>query len=283
MDRSHPKSFSGMTSCVILLFGLFASPPARARQSASVDSSRTQTAKTISTIPPGTILPVELRTTISANRAETGQTVRGQIAQDVPLPGGSKIRKGSRIEGKVVDVTAAANGDGHRVSIRFDKLHSNGAVIPVTTALRAIAGFMEVLAAETPMQSVGESDVFNWMTTIQIGGDAVYGRGGVVTSGQSGQVVGSSLQSGGVLVQVTANSSGSCRGAINDNHTPQALWVFSSDACGTYGLSNVHILHAGRTTPVGTFTLQVDGQKAKIHNGDGWLLRVIDGIGVSEE
>ena len=226
---------------------------------------------------------MELRTTISARRAKAGQTVRGCIAQEVPLPGGSTIRKGSRIEGEIVEVTTDSTGSVEKISIRFNKVYMSGQAIPITTSLRAMAGFMEVLAAGTPTQSVGESDVFTWMTTRQIGGDAVYGRGGVVTSGQSGQVVGSSLQSGGVLVQVTANSSGSCRGAINDNHTPQALWVFSSDACGTYGLSNVHILHAGRTTPVGTFTLQVDGQKAKIHNGDGWLLRVIDGIGVSEE
>jgi hypothetical protein len=218
---------------------------------------------------------VILRTTISADIAKPGQTVRGQIAQDVPLLGGSKIRKGSRIEGDIVEVAPVANGSGQRISMRFNKLHSGGQIIVITTDLRAIAGFMEVLAAGVPTQSVGESDVFNWMTTRQIGGDSVFGRGGVVTSGKNGQVVGSSPMSGGVLVEVRANPSGNCRGTIDDNHNPQALWVFSSDACGTYGLSNVHILHTGRTEPLGTFTLEVDRRKTKIHEGDGLLLRVI--------
>ena len=226
-------------------------------------------------VPAGTILPVVLGTTISPAVAKQNQIIHGQVAQDVPLPGGSRIRKGSRIEGEIVEVTTGPAGSVEKISMRFNKLYMGGQVIPITTSLRAMAGFMEVLDAGTPTQSVGESDVFNWMTTRQIGGDSVYGRGGVVTSGQSGQVVGSAPISGGVLVQVSANPSGHCRGGMEGNESPQALWVFSSDACGTYGLSNVHILHAGRSEPVGTFTLGIHGGKTKIHTGDGLLLRVI--------
>jgi hypothetical protein len=277
MIPSHPKS-SGQGSLILLscLVGWAQlgadQPPSQPAQ----NSSRTQT-RTMPrlTIPLGTILPVTLRTTISASNAKSGQTVRGQIAQEVPLPGGLKIHKGSRIEGQILEVTPGTSADGQNISIRFDKLYSDGEVIPITTSLRAIAGFMEVLAAGTPTQSVGESDVFYWMTTRQIGGDSVYGLGGVVTSAQSGQVVGSSPMSGGVLGQVNANPSGNCRGSLDDNQNPQALWVFSSDACGAYGLSNIHILHAGRTEPVGTFKLQLKDRKTKIQNGDGLLLRVV--------
>jgi hypothetical protein len=226
-------------------------------------------------VPVGTILPMVLGTTISPALAKQNQTIHGQIAQDVPLPGGSGIRKGSPIEGEIVEVTTGATGSVEKISIRFNKLRMGGQVIPIMTSLRAMAGFMEVLDAGTPTGSVGESDVFNWLTTRQIGGDSVYGRGGVVTSGQSGQVVGSAPISGGVLVQVSANPSGHCRGAIEGHENPQALWVFSSDACGTYGLSDVHILHAGRSEPVGTFTLGIERGKTKIHQGDGLLLRVI--------
>lgn len=282
MTLSHEKAGIKAVACSLVLFFWLiwgkthatAQPPSAApAQDLPADQARMPKP---SAVPPGTILPVVLRTTISAGNAKPGQILRGQIAQEVPLPDGSRIRKGSLIEGEIVEVTAAAGSNALKISIRFNKLHWNGQVAPITTDLRAMAGFMEVLAAGTPTQSVGESDVFNWMTTRQIGGDSVYGRNGIVTSKHNaGQVVGKSLQSGGVLVQVNADPAGRCRGVIEGNENPQALWVFSSDACGTYGLTKIHILHAGRTEPVGTFTLGVADHKTKIHSGDGLLLRVI--------
>jgi len=225
-------------------------------------------------IPSGTILPVVLRTTLSAETAKQGQTVRGQIAQDVPLPNGTKISKGSKVEGQIVDVVPATSASGTKISVRFDKVYSRGQVIPMTTNLRAIAGFMEVIEAGEPTLGMGESEVYNWLTTTQIGGDSVFGVGGPVASAHDTSViVGKSLMAGGVLVQPSAN--GRCRGALDGNNHPQALWVFSSDACGTYGLSNVQITHAGRTPPIGTFTLDLQNRKTKIQSGAGLLLRVI--------
>jgi len=217
---------------------------------------------------------VVLRTTISPETAKQGQTVRGQIAQNVPLPNGTKIHKGSKVEGQIVEVVPAVGASGAKISIRFDKIYSRGQVIPMTTNLRAIAGFMEVLGAAEPTQGMGESEVANWMTTTQIGGDSVFGVGGPVASAHdTSRIVGKSLMEGGVLVTPSAN--GRCRGAVDGNNNPQPLWVFSSDACGTYGLSNVRITHAGRTAPVGTFTLEVQNHKTKIQSGAGLLLRVI--------
>jgi hypothetical protein len=238
---------------------------------------QTQTAPSaLSTIPAGTILPVVLRSTISAEHAGQGQTVHGEIAQDVPLPGGSKIRKGSKVQGQIVDVSSAGTSNGARISIRFDKVYANGRVLAMKTDLRALAGFMEVTEAAEPAMGIGEGDVYNWATTTQIGGDTVFGVGGTVASAHNtGETVGKSLMSGGVLDQVNPNDSGKCRGAIDDNNNPQALWVFSSDACGTYGLSKVRITDAGRTDPIGTFTLDLQTRKTKLQSGDAMLLRVI--------
>jgi hypothetical protein len=240
-------------------------------------AGRTQGAPSAqSTIPPGTILPVILRSSISPEHASQGQTVRGEIAQDVPLPDGSKIRKGSKIEGQIVDVASAGTGNGAKISIRFDKVHTNGQVIPMKTDLRALAGFMEVREAAEPTMGMGEGDVYNWATTTQIGGDSVFGVGGPVASAHNtNETVGKSLMSGGVLVEVSPNESGKCRGAIDGDNRPQALWVFSSDACGTYGLSKVSITDHGRTDPIGIFTLDLQSRKTKLQSGDGMLLRVI--------
>jgi hypothetical protein len=253
----------------IALFAKTSTTPASSRQTQTASPAHV-------TIPPGTILPVILRSTISAERAKQGQTVRGEIAQDVPLPGGSKIRKGSKIEGQIVDVASAGTGRGAKVSIRFDKLYTNGQAIPMKTDLRALAGFMEVREAAEPTMGIGEGDDYNWATTTQIGGDSVFGVGGTVASAHNtDETVGKSLTSGGVLGRLNPNESGECRGATDGNNSPQALWVFSSDACGTYGLSKVTISDHGRTDPVGTFTLDLQTHKTKLQSGDGMLLRVI--------
>jgi hypothetical protein len=240
------------------------------------NSAKTEAPSKFVAIPKGTILPVLLETTISPKKIKPGEVIHGKIAQDVPLSNESKIRKGSKVEGHVVDVSSAGNTPGKKIAIRFDKLQFEGGTIAITTDLRAIAGFMEVLDAGTPNQAIGEGDVSEWMTTTQIGGDSVFGLGGPVTSAHNAtEVVGKSPMSGGVLVEVRPDPAAKCRGPIDGNNSPQALWVFSSDACGTYGLPKVDIAHAGRTEPVGTVILEMQNSKAKIQSGAGLLLRVI--------
>jgi hypothetical protein len=226
-------------------------------------------------IPPGTILPVRLRTTLDPKNLKQGQAIRGGIAQEVPLSGSTKIPKGSRVEGHVVAVTPAEHEAKARISIRFDKLYLHGEAIPITTNLRAIAGFMDVEEAVLPDSGPGEGDVARWLDTTQIGGDRVYGVGGPVTSAQdSSFVVGKSVNDG-VLVRVRRKDGTKCRGPMDGNNNPQALWVFSSDACGVYGISNLYIVHAGRSEPVGTIVLEMQGHGAKIRGAAGMLLRVI--------
>jgi|SRR6266481_3960020 len=170
--------------------------------------------------------------------------------QDVPLSPGMRIKEVSRVLGHIVEVTPATTSARARISVQFDKLVSSHQTISITTNLRAIAGFMRIIEAQTPPIGPGESDVYRWLTTVQVGGDVVYGEGGPVTSGENAnQVVGKAV-SGGVLSKVRAKEGTKCRGAIDGNDRPQALWVFSSDACGTYGLEQISIAHAGRTDPI---------------------------------
>jgi len=77
-----------------------------------------------------------------------------------------------------------------------------------------------------------------------------------------------------VLGQVRAKDGTECRGAVDGNDRPQALWVFSSDACGTYGLERVSIAHAGRSNPLGIIVLISERGNLKIAGGAGMLLRV---------
>ncbi len=243
-------------------------------QSTGYSANQMESRPTAEKIPSGTILPVVLRTTLSSDKCKAGQILRGKIAQDVPLPNGSKIRKGSTIEGHVVEVTPNANGAGSRVTIQFDKVDVAGQWVPVVTNLRAIAGFMAVLEAWIPEEAPSEGTPYNWLPTTQIGGDSVYGVGGPVMSAEdTSKVIGKSTGDG-VLAPVTAKSDKGCRGAINGNDNPQALRVFSSDACGMYGIDHMKIVHAGRTDPKGTIVLASERPRLQLRNGDGLLLRV---------
>lgn len=219
-------------------------------------------------VPAGTILPVVLHTSFAFDKCKPGQMLEGKIAQDVPLANGAQIRKGANIQGHIVEVSS------NKVTIQFDKLELRGQWVPIVTNLRAIAGFMSVQEAQVPDEAPGEGDPSNWLPTTQIGGDSVYGLNGPVMSAQNtSQVVGKSV-AGGVLVTPSANENGGCRGAVDNNNSVQALWFFSSDACGVYGIEHLKISHSGRSDPVGTIALITEKPKLSLHSGDALLLRV---------
>lgn len=50
--------------------------------------------------------------------------------------------------------------------------------------------------------------------------------------------------------------------------------MFSSDACGLYDLSDLILVHAGRTQPVGQITLRAAKGKLNVASGSGMLLRI---------
>jgi hypothetical protein len=194
--------------------------------------------------------------------------------QDVPLSQGIRIKEGSKVVGHIVEVTPASTGKTARVSLQFDKLIWGHQTISIATNLRAIAGFMRINEAQTPPIGPGESDVYRWLTTVQIGGDIVYGEGGpVTTANDPNDVVGKAVY-GGVLSQVRAGEGAKCRGVIEGNEAPQALWVFSSDACGTYGLEHISIVSAGRAGVTGVIVFSSDRENLKIPGGAGMLLRI---------
>ena len=226
------------------------------------------------TIPSGTILPVRLNSTISSTNCKPGQEITGRIMQDVPLPSGMTVRAGSKVIGHIAEVVPATSAGNARISIQFDKLISSGQTVTINTNLRAITSFMGVMEAQTPTTAPGEGDNFDALNTVQVGGDVAYGFGGpVTTSTNPNDVVGKELKDG-MLGQVRAKEGTQCRGALDGNNNPQALWVFSSDACGTYRLEHISIAHAGRTAPVGVIVLSSDKKVLKISEGAGMLLRV---------
>jgi len=171
-----------------------------------------------------------------------------------------------------VAVTPATAGSGARIALRFDTVVAKKQRIPVTTNVRALASLMEVESAQLPKTGADRGTPQTAWTTDQIGGDVVYRGGGPVARGL--QVVGEPLFPDGVLGKMRSDPGSPCRAAVDQNHTPQALWLFSTDACGVYGYEDVKIVHAGRTEPVGEITLASSKGNLAIESGSGWLLRV---------
>ena len=222
-------------------------------------------------IPAGTILPVSLNSTLSSAKCKPGQVITARVMQDVPLPGGSAIHAGAKVIGQIISVTPASKGAPARISFRFDTLKTAHGKIPIATNLRAIASFVEVDQAQIPITGPDRGTPDTAWTTVQIGGDAVY-RGGGPVEGFGGKV-GEPVYNG-VLSTLSPNPDRGCRGAINANDAPQALWVFSGDACGAYGLPNLKIRHAGRTDPAGEISLESKKGQVSVNAGAGILLRV---------
>jgi hypothetical protein len=271
---------------LILVCGVFASMAAlltSAQESvqrpptgsaAQIETTHSERTSQENKIPRGTILPVVLRNSFELDRCKPGELLRGQIAQEVPLPNGATIRRGSQIEGRIVEVTPAGGGTAGKVAMQFDRLNVKGKWIPVVTNLRAIAGFMTVIEAGVPDEAPGEGAPHDWLPTTQIGGDSVYGMWGPVMSwNDASEVVGKSVGDG-VLARPRSKEGAECRGELEGNDNPQALWVFSTDACGVYGIEHLNIVHAGRTDPVGKIVLASETRNVKLKNGDGLLLRV---------
>jgi hypothetical protein len=226
-------------------------------------------------IPQGTIIPVALNGTLSSNRAKPNRVISARVMQDVPLPDDKQIRQGARVTGHVVEVRPGAQGSGSMISFVFDRLATSKMALPVITDLRAMASVTAVESAQIPAFGMGEGDSWSARTTVQVGGDTVYWGGGPVASaaGRVGKpLVGADS---GVLVRVTANPKGGCRGDSDENQRVQALWVFSSNACGVYGLNGLTISRAGRTEPSGVIELASRADQVKVPSGTGMLLRVI--------
>src|SRR5262250_2452453 len=114
------------SSLVSLLSLPLAAQSAEARPHCCPETTRSpvtsETKPTLTSIPRGTILPVRLNATLSSAKSKPNQGVTARIMQSVPLPDGSEIPRGSKVEGRIVEVVRGTGGPGARISLQFDKL-----------------------------------------------------------------------------------------------------------------------------------------------------------------
>jgi hypothetical protein len=223
-----------------------------------------------SPVPSATVLPAQLGSSLNSQKSKPGQRVTARIMQDVPVSTGKKIPAGAKVIGQVVNVSIRPGGPSE-ITLRFNKLQFHHQLLAISTSLRAVASMMEVEAVQIPPAGTDRGTPWAWSTRNLIGDEVAYGEGGPVARGD--EIVGHSLF-GGVLTTVRANRDRGCRGEFAGQTAPQAFWVFSSDACGVYGIPDVEVTHAGRTSPLGEITLTSEHGNVEIRSGSGVLLRV---------
>lgn len=214
-------------------------------------------------LPSGTLLPVTLDHGLKAGQLHAGQIIRARLMQSVP---DSEVHRGAHVVGRVVQVRSAPRGPAE-VEIRFDAIESGGHRIPIRTDLRALASPLEVEEAKMPEEMSSRGMTPETWTTQQIGGDQVYRGGGPVT--EDLMPVAKPVAYG---VEGQPRPNQPCRGEIAGNGRPQALWLFSADACGVYGFPDVSIEHAGRNS--GTIALAAQKGRLSLGGGSALLLRV---------
>jgi hypothetical protein len=136
--------------------------------------------------------------------------------------------------------------------------------------------------AQQPTNAVDGRWAFSssW-TTVQIGGDVVYHGGGIVQS-PTGEVVGTSTPcvECGVLDVAKSAPGPKCAGAVADNTHPQAMWMFSADAYGVYGFSDLRFQNGSRYPAMRRFFAA--HQRVKLAGGTG-LLRTVTGTQTGAE
>jgi hypothetical protein len=221
-------------------------------------------------IPQGTTLPVRLVSSISTN-SRPGARITARVMQNVPLSNQEKIRRGSKLVGHIIAVNPPDANGRSQVSFRFDELIVSGRTIPVSTGLAALAGFTDVDQAQIPEMGPDRGTAPNAWNTTQIGGDEVYRGGGPVMEGS--QAVGRPTPHG-VLANAGLSTASNCGGSV-DSSVPRALWVFSADACGVYGISGLSISQTGQSDPKGRIVLTSSKGKLSVGGGSGMLLTVV--------
>ena len=220
--------------------------------------------------PAGVALPIMLSSDLNAKKDEAGKKIEGKVMQDVPLLSG-QISKGARITGHIVSVTKPGSS-GSAITVRFDSIQDGGRNIPLTSELIAVASMSSVADAQSPMNNAGSSSVSSdeWVTR-QIGGDVVNRE--QHTAGSPGGAVGTWLEGSSVLIKLTPNPDAGCPDGPGYKGM-QAVWIFSSAACATYGLNDVVITSSGAESPVGEITLG-SSENVNVRGGSGWLLMTV--------
>ncbi len=217
-------------------------------------------------VPAGSTLPVTLEQSLDVDHAHVGAPVVARLVQRVPLAEGRYLSSNAEVVGTVTAVSPAA------LSLLFTMVRWHGATEPVGVKLLAVASWLDVIETHTPLggSTFSTSD---W-TTMQIGGDEVYGVN-VATKvyDRYSQPVG------------RADGTGVYAPPLKPDGPERAMGPFSTTATGVYDLDSLGLGSAGGGAASGTgdgavgsgspIVFKLMDPHWKLHAGTGLLLEVV--------
>ena len=230
-------------------------------------------------LPPSTAIPVVFTQSIAAGQSKSGDKVMAKTIQSVLLSNGQVLPAGNVLAGHIVqsnafafDQTPYAVQKPSVLAVHFDTIGEGPAQIPVSLAMRAIAGSVASHEAEIPHY---RDEIDATGTRTEIGG-ATFSPLEKTVMSPSGDVVGYSRKQGvfaRLLSAESANQPSSLHCDATDSE--QSVAIFSADACGVYGLNTVSLADNGAAADHGTFVLESRRETVKIDAGSTALLQVV--------
>ncbi len=222
-------------------------------------------------IPAGTLLPAMLDNTVDSDKSKPGEAISAKLRQDVPLPGGRKIKRLSKISGHVVSVSPASQGNLYQITVQFEQIEIDKHPVTINVGLRAYATMELVAQSRQPANANSGNGTSVWDVNLsQIGGQIAFT--GQKSVRMDGQVVGRIPEPGAVLAVPMANPELGCAGP-GANASEQAFWAFSTNACGIYGNNDLTLVGGIGGTSPGQIIFKSPKQ-ITVRGGSGWLLQV---------
>ena len=84
-------------------------------------------------VPSGTLLPIEIQSTVSSESSQEGDAVTAVLTEDVPL-NGFRLDRGAEVSGHVTTAIPAKRASGRsRLAISFNSVMENGERLSIST------------------------------------------------------------------------------------------------------------------------------------------------------
>jgi hypothetical protein len=228
--------------------------------------------------PPATTIPVIFTKTVDVANAHTGDPVIAKTMQEVKLPDGTSLPKGSTVRGHIVEVrafsfdaTPYAVQQPSVLSIHFDQILSKDGAKAINASVRALASRLTAEEASSPHRT-DETDSVG--TMVLIGGGSFNPLSKEVLT-DAGDIIGYNRK-GGVFARLlpaeyqSPYSHFECKGSGGE----QSVAIFSPVACGVYGFDSVYMAQNGSGERPGTFRLESRHRSVKVYAYSAALLEL---------
>ena len=172
-----------MNRMTVLFFAaVLLSTTCLAQSSADTQAASSAATKTSVSLPPGSLVLVELTKPLDAHKAKPGDEVAAKVTEDVKADNKMLLPKGSKVMGKVTQAQGRAKGqDESTLGIAFDSaLLKDGTQVPISFTIQAVANSSAAMA-QAALEAQGASTSISMANNAPGGGAA--GRPG---TGQSG-------------------------------------------------------------------------------------------------